>query len=644
MVPSGSESEATLQRVLEELAKLRQGADQGIKKLEKQVQQVQETADRLEAQLQRTAGAADNAAVPDLAKRAMRALAARARESIKEAGLPAEVLEEDEPTERHVASAYNLVERHQHCSTCTKRLKGPPVVASRLLRDLLVLKVCLGQGPLEEAKLKDKLRKAFVPEEVDGKKMSQLMLSFKTIVSCGSSRPAFTHKATIFEEFTGDEKEDLFQSFGICAKNASVNASAQRKKSNFVAPAQQKEEPKPKHCTCQEQASPAEGQREEVGRGTSSGVPVSSDPAAAQPYYDSVNLSSGATVDRREALDQGQPAYVVKVENTFITYKLEDSSPKRPSSAKRSRDTPEGSPDVPAPRHPDVSELRDLVIMCHECGQPAPRGWEEINKAYWCIPCWQGRIYKAMKEVPSDCTFFPGGPVIWYEKEARPADLPPCGATLPEVRVLEQCCMEVARTSARSKASVCLLVMGNERGPLVLHDRKGQSDTVWKSSTLHQAARLALKYMPPDQRFQPVPRDGGIYLHDVSLLEEGVRCKPPCAVSMIYATSSRVLTKQDEASERAEGQPSCIAFREDMEAKVLSVLSICIKHEHDEVILGAWGCGSRRAPPRIMAEVFHSVLFGERGVGHAFKRVTFCIQKSKEALDAFAEVFKQYVG
>lgn len=72
--------------------------------------------------------------------------------------------------------------------------------------------------------------------------------------------------------------------------------------------------------------------------------------------------------------------------------------------------------------------------------------------------------------------------------------------------------------------------------------------------------------------------------------------------------------------------------------KVRMVLEIFEHHEIDHVVLGAWGCGAFRNPPRQVAEIFRETL-----KDFSFSHVTFAIstprEKDRENLIEFTNVF-----
>ncbi len=91
--------------------------------------------------------------------------------------------------------------------------------------------------------------------------------------------------------------------------------------------------------------------------------------------------------------------------------------------------------------------------------------------------------------------------------------------------------------------------------------------------------------------------------------------------------------------------PTSVALAEEylelMRAKIHNVLRMCSLKEHDEIVLGAWGCDGRVGPcTERIAELFHEALLGNSDVAHGFKRVTFAISRSSPE-DNTLEVFQK---
>jgi uncharacterized protein (TIGR02452 family) len=76
--------------------------------------------------------------------------------------------------------------------------------------------------------------------------------------------------------------------------------------------------------------------------------------------------------------------------------------------------------------------------------------------------------------------------------------------------------------------------------------------------------------------------------------------------------------------------------------KIRQVLRVAHHHEHDSIVLSAWGCGAYGNPPHSVAHAFKEVLCDE-GLKDLFKAVEFAVfddHNSKGNHATFAEVFQ----
>lgn len=90
----------------------------------------------------------------------------------------------------------------------------------------------------------------------------------------------------------------------------------------------------------------------------------------------------------------------------------------------------------------------------------------------------------------------------------------------------------------------------------------------------------------------------------------------------------------DEHPERESELPG--AFR----SRIAKVLAVAIHHGHEELVLGAWGCGAFRNDPKVVAPLFGEAIRGPfRGV---FSKVVFAIRDwspERRFLSPFAAEF-----
>jgi uncharacterized protein (TIGR02452 family) len=97
--------------------------------------------------------------------------------------------------------------------------------------------------------------------------------------------------------------------------------------------------------------------------------------------------------------------------------------------------------------------------------------------------------------------------------------------------------------------------------------------------------------------------------------------------------------------------PAVNAYRVDVKRKneigptmwlrILKVLSIGVKHAHDSIVLGAWGCGAFGNDGREIAELFYRTL--ERNFKGVYGQVVFAIvdwSRDRKFIGPFQEAFK----
>ncbi len=75
--------------------------------------------------------------------------------------------------------------------------------------------------------------------------------------------------------------------------------------------------------------------------------------------------------------------------------------------------------------------------------------------------------------------------------------------------------------------------------------------------------------------------------------------------------------------------------------RIKNILEVAIEHDVDVIILGAFGCGAFRNPPKLMAESFKEILIDLKYFKY-FKKVVFAIKKPnvfENNLEVFRQVF-----
>ena len=78
-----------------------------------------------------------------------------------------------------------------------------------------------------------------------------------------------------------------------------------------------------------------------------------------------------------------------------------------------------------------------------------------------------------------------------------------------------------------------------------------------------------------------------------------------------------------------------------LKEKVRAMLSVCEEHNHDAVVLGAFGCGAYEHDPKKVAKVFQELLTQEFRV---FRVAIFAILYKGSTYDEFARKFPNLRG
>jgi len=292
-----------------------------------------------------------------------------------------------------------------------------------------------------------------------------------------------------------------------------------------------------------------------------------------------------------------------------------------------------------------------LDRQCHKCHKNDLHGWKRSSGGlFWCVACLKehisnkGFVDEDMPK-PSAHPGGPGGPALRFDALPRLTSSTVAGSScnLPtEVRVVRSCCLAEAQRVVRScclaeaqdaSSRAVLLVHGRELGPLAEH-KHGQGGTVVRASMLQQAVRESRGA----KDMHPLPRWGGIYVPNVLVTKNGKEqdLKEPFRVAMVYA-SATVMADGTQTDEK-----TMVGFRAEMWKKVLNVLRMCHAKQHDELVLGAWGCQWRGAPREEVAAIFRAALF-DSDLSGVFRRVTFAIQGTEDDALVFENEFRPYL-
>eukprot|EP00929_Paragymnodinium_shiwhaense_P119302 TRINITY_DN91197_c0_g1_i1.p1 TRINITY_DN91197_c0_g1~~TRINITY_DN91197_c0_g1_i1.p1 ORF type:complete len:467 (-),score=32.90 TRINITY_DN91197_c0_g1_i1:86-1486(-) len=277
----------------------------------------------------------------------------------------------------------------------------------------------------------------------------------------------------------------------------------------------------------------------------------------------------------------------------------------------------------------EAQALQAAAMICAGCGSEDADGWAG-KYSFWCTSCWHN--WNATWTTDAKVDYYGCQPesLILSRQEADrlyrqhgvqeglplpirysgldPVRVKPSYAT--KISVVKSCSLAVGEDFG---VRACLLCMGAAE-PLDPGKKRTQHGTISRSTTILSA----LAQVVDSATLQP--RWGGYYVPKALVLRDGkgVDLEKPYILAMVHATAPFYNRRNHHE------------FKMALQHKILNVLRICLKHEHKVVILGAWGCGGRGAPPTDVAELFKDVLVKSEEMAGVFEEVIFAVLGDKE--------------
>ena len=217
----------------------------------------------------------------------------------------------------------------------------------------------------------------------------------------------------------------------------------------------------------------------------------------------------------------------------------------------------------------------------------------------------------------------------FYEKEFTVDNVP---ALRQEtiIEVTERDCLKEAVRLSQEGLYPAVLNMANRRTPGggVLKGSRAQEESIFRRTdifrSLYQFAPFAENFgVNKSEKQYPLDPDfGGVYSPDVILFRDSERygCKlldNPEYVSVITVAAMNrpeIDSKGKISSRLVEG----------VKNKMRTIFRIALRHRHDSLVLGAWGCGAFCNPPGHIAALFHEIL-EEKEFKNKFRKIVFAI-------------------
>jgi uncharacterized protein (TIGR02452 family) len=163
---------------------------------------------------------------------------------------------------------------------------------------------------------------------------------------------------------------------------------------------------------------------------------------------------------------------------------------------------------------------------------------------------------------------------------------------------------------------------------------RAQEEYLARSSGLYACIKSDPMYAFHRSRRDPLYTDYAIYSPDVPIFrsDDGALLENPYTVAVI--TCPAVNAKRIPPERNPEIGPA-------MWRRVLKVLAVGVKHSHDSIVLGAWGCGAFGNDAHEIAELFHRAL--EENFKGSYREVVFAVldgSRDRRSIGPFEEAFK----
>ncbi|MCE3229456.1 MAG: hypothetical protein K0S32_4007 [Bacteroidetes bacterium] len=164
---------------------------------------------------------------------------------------------------------------------------------------------------------------------------------------------------------------------------------------------------------------------------------------------------------------------------------------------------------------------------------------------------------------------------------------------------------------------------------------QAQEESIARSTGLYNCLLKAPAYYETNRHMKSCfYTDYMIYSPKVPLIknENGDNLDSLILASVITAPAVNTgVVKQREKDKMNEIEPV-------MKRRMEKVLSIALKHGHDTIVLGAWGCGVFQNEPKDIAKYFREVI--DSKFKNAFRKIVFAIYSSNEKfIEAFQNEF-----
>lgn len=217
------------------------------------------------------------------------------------------------------------------------------------------------------------------------------------------------------------------------------------------------------------------------------------------------------------------------------------------------------------------------------------------------------------------------------------------GRQRTDFEVVNETTLSAARRLAQTEdhAGVLALNFASARNPGggFLRGSQAQEESLARASGLYPCVAQMRAMYNTNRRFRScLYTDNMIYSPRVPVFRDDADqlLEVPCLVSFVTAPAVNA------GVVRRRGGADAGRIGDVMLGRIEKVLSLAVIHQHETLVLGAWGCGVFRNDPNDVARWFGDHLTGDGLFARAFKKVVFAVldrTKGRSAIRPFQSIF-----
>lgn len=210
--------------------------------------------------------------------------------------------------------------------------------------------------------------------------------------------------------------------------------------------------------------------------------------------------------------------------------------------------------------------------------------------------------------------------------------------------------------SAYKGKEVCILNFASATNPGggVLRGSSAQEESVCRCSTLYfhlvTDEVYAAFYKPHRKKRNPLYNDDLIYSPGVYVIKSDtsnpkrLRENDWYQVNVITCAAPNLREKPSNSMNPDAGDKAAKISAEELEtlleSRIRRIFAVAANEKNDVLVLGAFGCGAFRNPPRVVAKVFHKVTEDYREFFETIEFAIFHTENEKENFRAFEYEFR----